>query len=53
MATRYQRDNQNPLIKVEQTTQWPQDTKGIIRIVNQSRTDNTMATGYQRDNQNP
>jgi hypothetical protein len=32
MATGYQRDNQNPWIKVEQTTQWPQDTKGIIRI---------------------
>jgi hypothetical protein len=32
MATRYQRDNQNPWIKGEQKTQWPQDTKGIIRI---------------------
>jgi hypothetical protein len=29
---RYQRGNQNPYIKKEQTTQWPQDTKGVIRI---------------------
>jgi uncharacterized protein (DUF3820 family) len=32
MATRNQRDNQNPRIKVKQTTQWPQNTKRIIRI---------------------
>jgi hypothetical protein len=32
MATRYQRGNQNPYIEEEQTTQWPQDTKGAIRI---------------------
>jgi hypothetical protein len=31
MATRYQRCNQKPYIKEEQTTQWPQDTKGVIR----------------------
>ena len=29
---RYQRGNQNPYIKEEQTTQWPKDTKGVIRI---------------------
>jgi hypothetical protein len=31
---RYQRDNQNPYIEEEQTTQWSkfEDTKGIIRI---------------------
>jgi hypothetical protein len=28
MAKRYQRGNQNPYI--EQTTQWPKDTKGVI-----------------------
>ena len=32
MATRYQRGNQNLQIEEGQTTQWPQDTKGVIRI---------------------
>ena len=32
MAKRYQRGNQNLYIKEEQTTQWPKDTKGVIRI---------------------
>jgi hypothetical protein len=32
MARRYQRGNQNPYIKEGQTTQWPEDTKGVIRI---------------------
>ena len=33
MVTRYQRGNQNPYIEgEEQTTQWPKDTKGVIRI---------------------
>ena len=31
MAKRYQRSNQNLKIKQEQTTQWPKDTKGVIR----------------------
>jgi hypothetical protein len=31
-AWRYQRGNQNLYIKEEQTTQWPKDTKGVIRI---------------------
>ena len=31
MAKRYQRGNQNPYIE-EETTQWPKDTKGAIRI---------------------
>ena len=31
MAKRYQRGNQNPSIE-GQTTQWPKDTKGAIRI---------------------
>jgi lysozyme family protein len=31
MATRYQRDYQKPEIREQQTKQWPQDTKGIIR----------------------
>ena len=31
MATRYQRGTQNPYIK-GQTTQWPQDTKWVLRI---------------------
>jgi hypothetical protein len=29
---RYHRGNQNPYIEEEQTTQWPKDTKGVIRI---------------------
>jgi hypothetical protein len=32
MAKRYQRGNQNLHIEEEQTTQWPKDTKGVIRI---------------------
>ena len=31
MAKRYQRGNQNQYIEEEQTTQWPKDTKGVIR----------------------
>jgi hypothetical protein len=31
MARRYQRGNQKPYIKEEQTIQWPEDTKGVIR----------------------
>ena len=32
MAKRYQRGNQNPYIEEEQTTQWPEDIKGVVRI---------------------
>jgi hypothetical protein len=32
MAKRYQRCNQNPYIEEEQTTHWPKDTKGVIRM---------------------
>jgi hypothetical protein len=32
VAKRYQRGNQNLYIVEEQTTQWPKDTKGAIRI---------------------
>jgi hypothetical protein len=32
MAKRYQRGNQNPYIEEELTTQWSEDTKGVIRI---------------------
>jgi hypothetical protein len=32
MAKRYQRGNQNLYIEEGQTTQWPTDTKGVIRI---------------------
>jgi oxalate decarboxylase/phosphoglucose isomerase-like protein (cupin superfamily) len=63
MSKRYQRDNQNLYIRqhndqkiakgqsesVYQTTQWPKDTKGTIRIC---ISDNTMTKRYQRDNQN-
>jgi hypothetical protein len=33
MAKRYQSGNQNPYIEEEQTTQWPKDTKEVIRII--------------------
>ena len=32
MAKRYQTGNQNQYIEEEQTTQWPKDTKQVIRI---------------------
>jgi hypothetical protein len=32
MATRYQRGNQNLYIEEDLTTQWPKDTKGVIRF---------------------
>ena len=63
MTKRYQRDNHNLYIRqhndqkipkgksesVYQTTQWPNDTKGAIRIC---ISDNTMTKRYQRGNQN-
>ena len=63
MTKRYQRSNQNLYIRkhndqkipkgksesVYQTTQWPKDTKGAIRIC---ISDNTMTKKYQRGNQN-
>ena len=63
MAKRHQRGNQNPYIRqqndqkipkgqsesVYQTTKWPKDTKGTIRIC---ISDNTMTKRYQRGNQN-
>jgi nitrous oxide reductase accessory protein NosL len=63
MTKRYQRDNQNLYIRqhndqkiqkgqsesVYQTTQWPKDTKGAIRIC---ISDNTMTKRYQRGKQN-
>ena len=63
MTKRYHRGNQNPYIRqhndqnipkgqlesVYQTTQWPKDTKGAIRIC---ISDNTMTKKYQRGNQN-
>ena len=32
MTKRYQSGSQNQYIKEEQTTQWPKDTKGVVRI---------------------
>ena len=52
MAKRYQSGDQNLYIEEEQTTQWPQDTKGVIRIVYGRRTDNAIAKRYQKGNQN-
>jgi hypothetical protein len=55
MTKRYQRGDQKPLIEEGQTTQWPKDTKRVIRSVNRRRTDNTMTKRkrYQRGNQKP
>ena len=53
MAKRYQRTNQKPYIEEEQTTQWPKDTKGVIRNVYRKITHNTMAKRYQRGNHKP
>jgi hypothetical protein len=52
MAKRYQRGNQNPYIEEEQTTQWPQDTKGviIIRISKKNRQRNDQKKKYERTN---
>jgi hypothetical protein len=46
MATRYQRDNQNPWIKVEQKTQWSHITKGIIRICESKEITPLVSCGY-------
>jgi hypothetical protein len=31
MAKRYQKGNEKPQVEQEQTTQWPKDTKGVMR----------------------
>jgi hypothetical protein len=55
MATRYQRCNQIPYIKEEQTTQWSKDTKGVIRIhiSKKNRQHKGQRKGYQRTNSDP
>jgi hypothetical protein len=51
MAKRYQRGIQNPYIKEEQTTQWPKDTKGVIRIcISKNRQHNGQKKKYTRTN---
>ena len=51
MATRYQRGNQNPYIE-GQTTQWPQDTKGVIKIrKSKDRQHNGQKKKGQKDKQ--
>ena len=53
MAKRYQRGNQNIYIKEEQTTQWPKDTKGAIRIYiskkNRQRIKEEQTTQWPKD----
>ena len=34
--------------KSKKKTQWTKDTKGVMRIVNRRRTENTMAKGVMR-----
>ena len=52
MAKRYQRGNQNPYIEDEQTTQWPKDTKGVIRIriLKKNRQHNGQKKKHKRTN---
>ena len=51
MAKRYQRGNQNLYIE-EQTIQWLQDTKGVIRIriSKKNRQHNDQKKKYERTN---
>jgi hypothetical protein len=53
MAKRYQKGNQNPYIKEEQTTQWPKDTTGAIRIRISKKNRQHNGQRYHRGNQNP
>ena len=55
MAKRYQRGNQNPYIKEEQTIQWPKYTKRviIIRISKKNRQHNDQKKKYKRKNNDP
>ena len=53
MAKRYQRVNQNPYIEEGQTTQWPKDTKGVIRIRISKMDRQHNGQRYHRGNQNP
>ena len=52
MAKRYQRGNQNPYIKEEQTIQWPKYTKRviIIRISKKNRQHNDQKKKDKRTN---
>ena len=52
MAERYQRGNQKPYIEEEQTTQWPKDTKEVIRsrILKKNRQHNGRKKKYKRKN---
>jgi hypothetical protein len=55
MAKRYQRGNQNPSIEEEQTTQWPKDIKGAIRIriSKKNKQHNGQKKKYKRTNNDP
>ena len=53
MAKRYQKGNQNPYIKEEQTTQWQKDTTGAIRIRISKKNRQHNGQRYHRGNQNP
>ena len=50
MVTRYQSGNQKPYIEEEQTPQWPQDTKVVIRISisKKNRKHNNQNTKYKQ-----
>jgi hypothetical protein len=51
MAKRYHRGNQNPYIEEEQTTQWPKDTTGVIRIRISKK--NRQYNGQKKKNKGP
>ena len=53
MVKRYQRGNQNPYIEEEQTTQWPKDTKGVIRIRISKKNRQHNGQKIPKGNQNP
>ena len=52
MAKRYHRGNQNPFVEEEQTTQWPKDNTGVIRIrlSKKNRQYNGQKKKYKRTN---
>ena len=53
MTERYQRGNQNPYIEEEQTTQWPKDTNGVIRIRISKRNRQHNGQKYKRKKNDP
>jgi hypothetical protein len=54
MATIYRKGSQKPLIEEEQTTQWPKDTKGVVRRPKgQTKTKKTLDSKLKIEQQEP